>query len=63
MCFWQFFGSVDILVRVRMQDPYLCLTDPDADPGGPKTDGSGCGIGTLLKRKFKTVEIKATIFA
>ncbi len=22
-------------------DPYLCLTDPNADPGGPKTYGSG----------------------
>jgi hypothetical protein len=37
-------------------DPYLCLTDPDADPGGPKTYGSyesgtGCGSTTLLSSK------------
>jgi hypothetical protein len=39
-------------------DPYICLTDPDADPGGPKTYGSGCGSGTLLKviKKSKTVK-------
>ncbi len=24
-------------------DPYWCLTDPDADTGGPKTYGSGFG--------------------
>ncbi len=29
-------------------DLYLCLTDPDADPGGPKTYGS-CGSGTVVK--------------
>jgi hypothetical protein len=32
-------------------DPYLWLTDPDADPGGPKTYGSydsGSGFGTLV---------------
>ncbi len=37
-------------------DPYLCLTDLDADPGGPKTygsyeSGSGCGSTTLLSSK------------
>jgi hypothetical protein len=31
--------------------PYSWLTDPDADPGGPKTYGSyGFGSGTLLFR-------------
>jgi hypothetical protein len=33
-------------------DPYLCLTDPDAGPGGLKiygSYGSGCGSGTLIK--------------
>ncbi len=39
----------NILVRIRSTDPYLCLTDPDADPGGPKTYGSGCEVGTLVK--------------
>ncbi len=31
-------------------DPYLWLTDPDSDPGGPKTYGSGskCRLGTLV---------------
>ncbi len=30
-------------------DPYLWLTNPDADPGGPKTYGSsGSGFGTLV---------------
>jgi hypothetical protein len=30
-------------------------TDPDADPGGPKTygSGSGCGSGTLVKSHKK----------
>jgi hypothetical protein len=39
-------------------DPYICLTDPDAFPGGPKTYGFGCGSGTLLKviKKSKTVK-------
>ncbi len=34
MAFWYGSGS---------SDPYLCLTDLDADPGGPKTCGSGYG--------------------
>ncbi len=25
--------------------------DPDSDPGGPKTRGSGAGSGTLIERK------------
>ncbi len=29
-------------------DPYIWLTDPNADPGGPTTSGSGCGFGTLV---------------
>ncbi len=28
-------------------DPYLSLTDPDADPGGPKTYACGSGSGTV----------------
>jgi hypothetical protein len=32
-------------------DPYLWLTDQDANPGGPKTSGfSGSGSATLAKR-------------
>jgi hypothetical protein len=27
--------------RIRIRDPYLWLLDPDPDPGGPKTYGSG----------------------
>jgi hypothetical protein len=33
-------------------DPFICLTDPDSDPGGSKTFGSygsGYGSGTLVK--------------
>jgi hypothetical protein len=30
-------------------DPYLCLMDPDPDPGGPKTYGvGGSGCATLV---------------
>ncbi len=35
-----------------VSDPYLWLMDPDTDPGGPKTCGSGSGSGSpalLLK--------------
>jgi hypothetical protein len=32
--FWYGLGFVS-----GSSDPYLCLTDPDADPGGPKTFG------------------------
>jgi hypothetical protein len=47
-------------------DPYLCPTDPEADPGGPKTDGSGSG--TLVKshkdvcHKTVDLEIKGLVF-
>jgi hypothetical protein len=34
-------GSVTFWYGSGPSDPYLCLTDPDADPGGPKTCGSG----------------------
>ncbi len=46
-------------------DPYLCLTDTDAGPGGPKTYGSGCRSGTLLKchKSRKTVEIKFSYYS
>ncbi len=37
-------------------DPYLCLTDPDADPGGPKT--YGCGSVTLVKSQVANIEIR-----
>ncbi len=41
--FIYYFSSVlwirDILVRIRILHTCLCLTDPDADPGGPKTYG------------------------
>jgi hypothetical protein len=40
-------GTRDILVRRSgSSDPYLWLTDPDADPEGPKTYGSH-GFGKL----------------
>ncbi len=44
-------GIRDILVRIRILGPYLWLTNPDADPGGPKTNGSygsGCVFGKLV---------------
>jgi hypothetical protein len=37
-------------------DSYLCPTDPDADPGGAKTYGSGALVKVI--RSHKTVEIK-----
>jgi hypothetical protein len=27
--------------RIRIRNPYIYITNPDADPGGPKTYGSG----------------------
>jgi hypothetical protein len=38
---WEKVGS-----GINIPDPQHCLwlTDPDADPGGPKTYGSGCGF-------------------
>ncbi len=59
----------DILFRIQTSDPYLWLTDPDADPGVLKTYGSyRPGSGTLVclhhsskikshKKSHKTVEI------
>ncbi len=41
-------------------DPYLCLTDPDADSGGPKTYGSG---SVTLVKSHKEVKVFLTIFA
>jgi hypothetical protein len=29
-------GSVTLWYESGSSDPYLCLTDPDADPGGKK---------------------------
>jgi hypothetical protein len=40
MIFWSGSGS---------GDPCLWLMDPDPDPGGPKTCGSGFGSGTLMQ--------------
>ncbi len=40
-------------------DPYLCLTDPDVDPGGP--DSEYWYIYIILHRSYKTVEIKVFI--
>ncbi len=41
-----------------MPDPYLWLTDPDADPGGPKTygSGSGCVSGSPTLFELKKTE-------
>ncbi len=38
-------------------DPYLCQTDPDADPRGSKTYGCGSGILVLvsLRKIFNVV--------
>ncbi len=56
MQFWYGSGS---------SDPYLCLTDPDADLGGPKIygsfgSGSGCGSGstTLVFRIFTRISYR-----
>jgi hypothetical protein len=39
-------------------DPYLGLTDPDPDPGGPKTYGSdGSGSATLVEEQFHIIFI------
>jgi hypothetical protein len=46
---WHFGTDPD--AEFGSSDPYLCLTDPSANPGGPKTDGSGCGSGTLVKHR------------
>jgi hypothetical protein len=39
--FWQCWGFVTFWYGSGSSDPYLWLTDPGADPGGPKTYGSG----------------------
>ncbi len=49
----QSLGSVTFWYGSGSKDPYLWLTDPDANSGGPKTyrsygSGSGCGFGTLV---------------
>ncbi len=36
----QYWGSVTFWYGSGSSDPYLWQTDPDADPGGPKTHGS-----------------------
>ncbi len=45
-------------------DPYLWLTDPDADPGGPKTYGSrwGSGSGTLIIYHWKDLALFYEVF-
>ncbi len=47
--FWYGYGS---------SDPYLRLTDPDADPGCPKTYGSG----TLVKSQKEVTKQKKSRF-
>jgi hypothetical protein len=37
-------GIRDILVRIWILGSYPWLADPDADPGGQKTYGPGCGF-------------------
>ncbi len=37
-----------------IEGPYLWLMDPDPDPGGLKTRGSGFGSATLDSRVHKT---------
>ncbi len=47
----QCWGSVTFWYGSVSSDPYLWLTNPDADLGGPKTYGSygsGCGFGKLV---------------
>jgi hypothetical protein len=45
-----------ILIRIVRTDPDLCLTDPDADTGGPKTYGSyGSGCETNALQLFSVV--------
>ncbi len=51
-----------------LSDPYLCRTDLDADPGGPKTYGSnGSRSGTVVKGQKKSQNSRyygfLTIFA
>ncbi len=40
-------------------DPYLCLTDPDADPGGPKTYVSD---SVTLVKSHKEVPVPVKVF-
>ncbi len=65
-------GSVIFWYGSGFSDPYLCLTDPDADPEGPKTygyygSGPGCGSGKLVKSHKGVTKSKnqsfLTIFA
>jgi hypothetical protein len=45
------------------QDPYLCLKDPDPDPGGPNTYGSGFGPAstTLLRSSVSSRDSKGLV--
>ncbi len=38
-------------------DPYLWLKDPDADPGGPTTYGSGAGCGSGSSTLIRTMSL------
>jgi hypothetical protein len=40
------------MIKGKDPDPYLCLTDPEANPGDPKTYGS-YGSGTLFYKIMK----------
>ncbi len=51
--FYQCCGAVTFWYGSGSSDPYLGLTDPDADPGGPKTYGSGSGILVHLHHSSK----------
>jgi hypothetical protein len=45
-------------------DPYLYLTDPDADPGSQKRSGSECGSGILVKsHKEITIQQRSRFLA
>jgi hypothetical protein len=41
-----------------VEDPWHFVMDPDADPGGPKINGSGSRFGTLVHLHLSS-EIKS----
>ncbi len=54
---WQCFGSVTFWYgsrcRSRSSNPYFCLTDSDADLGGPKSYGSVSGTMVKSQKEVK----------
>ncbi len=66
----QYWGSVTFWYGSGSSDPYLWLTDPDEDPKGPKTHGSGSPslIRTYIARladpdphSFRFIKILVTL--